>query len=161
MDDHVLFGVVNRTPHVISRVIGSKRTCGAPIDTLTTVDANDVGQRLIHERANLCLVTAPDGLQAAHFLQINAGSHAAPAHNALVHVTDDRVRGAVDFKDGLFHFPKSKEINTIFLGQRLQFTISIATTGVALAIVVRQHQVKNVTSGLTHLLGVSVNFHRL
>ena len=96
LDDDVLGRVVDGRPDLVGRVVGPQRAGRAAVDALAAVDADHVGQRLVHEGRDLGLVAAADGLQHADLLQVDAGADAAAAEDALVHVADDGVARAVD-----------------------------------------------------------------
>ena len=126
LDHDVLGRVVDGLPHVVGQVVGPQGAGRAAVDALPAVDAHHVGQRLVHEGADLGVVAAVQGLQHAHLLQVDAGPHAAAAKDALVHVADHGVARGVDRVPRLGHVAEAEKVHAIFRGQRLEFAVAVA-----------------------------------
>ena len=156
LDHNVLGRVVDGLPHLVGQVVGPQGAGGAAVDALPAVDADHVGQRLVHEGADLGLVAAVQGLQHAHLLQVDAGPHAAAAEDALVHVADHGVAGSVNRVPRLGHVAEAEEVHAVFRGQRLQFAMVVPRAGVAFAEVAAQQQVEDVAAGTADLGRVRV-----
>jgi hypothetical protein len=108
----------------------------APVGQLAAIDADHLGQRLVHEGRDLGAAAPADGLQHADLLQVDAGADAAPAEHALVHVADHGVAGAVDLVAALLQVAEAEEIHAVFHGQRLKLAVLVAAAGVAFAVVI-------------------------
>ncbi len=151
LDHDVLGRVVDGLPHFVGEVVGPQGAGRAAVDALSAVDADHVGQRLVHEGADLGLVAAVQGLQHAHLLQVDTSPHAAAAKDALVHVADHGVAGGVNLVPRPRHVAEAEKVHAIFRGQRLEFAVVVARAGVTLAQVAAQEQVEDVAAGAADL----------
>ena len=100
-----------------------------------------MGQRLMHW-PQLMQTTSPsgrspkvvistwslrfDGLEDADLLQVDAGAHAAPAADALVHVAHDRVARGVDLGHRGVGVAEAELGDAVLLGQGLQLAVAVA-----------------------------------
>ena len=157
LDDDVLLRVVDGAPDLVGRVVGVQRARRAAVDALPAVDAHHVAERLVEVRADARLVAPADGLEHAHFLDVDARAHAAAAQHALVRVADDRVARLVDRVLRLGDVAEPEEVDPVLLGQRLQLAVVVALAAVALAVVRREQQVDDVPARLAHLRRVGVD----
>ena len=97
-------------------------------------------------------------LEHADLLQVDAGAHAAPAADALVHVAHDRVARGVD-RRRLLGVAEAEEVDAVLLGQGLELAVAVALAGVAVAVVLGEQQVEHVAARQAHLRRVGVDLH--
>ena len=86
-------------------------------------------------------IAAPDGLEHAHFLQVDAGAHAAAAEartcslsrtiEKLLRIVHLISAASPDARSGRY-------VDAVFLGERLELAVAVAHAGVALAVVLRE-----------------------
>ena len=159
LDDDVLAGIVDGRPDGVGLVFGVERRGRAAVDALPAVDADDLAERTVAEGRDLGRVAAADRFEHAHLLQVDAGAHAAPAADALVHVAHDRVARGVDFGHRRLGMSETEVGDAVFLGQGLELTVAVALTRVALAVVFAEQQLEHVAARQAHAAAVGVDRH--
>src|SRR5674476_1403323 len=134
---------------------------GAAVHALPAVDADDVAQRQVLEGRDDGVVAAVDRLENADLLEVDAGAHAAPAADALVHVAHHGVAREVGLELRLLGMPEGERADAVLLGQRLQLAVAVAHAAVALAVVLAEQQLEHVAARLAHLARVRADGQRV
>ncbi len=137
-----------------------QRAGRAAVDALPAVDADDVAERLVEVGPDARLVAAPDRLEHAHFLDVDAGPDASAAQHALVGVPNHGVARLVDRIPRLGDVAEPEVVDPVLLRQRLQLAVVVALAAVALAVVGREQQVHDVPARLAHLRRVGLHLDR-
>jgi hypothetical protein len=91
LNNHVFFWVFNGRPDFVGGVVCSQGTGRAAIYALAAVNADYFPERHARESVDIEIGAAINRFENANFLKVDAGSNAAAALNALVHVAHDAV----------------------------------------------------------------------
>ena len=159
LDDDVLVGIVDGRPDIVRLVLGVERPGGAAVDALAAVDAGGVEQGQLGEGLDRGRVAAPDRLEHADLLEVDAGAHAAAAADALVHVAHHGVARQVGLGHRRVGMAEGELGDAVLLGQRLQLAVAVAHAAVALAVVLAEQELEHVPASQPHAAAVRVDAH--